>query len=194
MEFQRESSNLEEPHEESDEGSSVDDEGSRSGSPRRRRNAGASSSQGPSEGKPKSQGPKRGCYVCKGPHVMAKRPKLGSLSAMLQRGEDELRRLSTLERVDAPKEEPRVTYLGSLRLVEEDQVEERRKAKGAKHGEKGNTTKESPKSPRGNGAKDKGRVSPSNTWGKAGLVVRKVGRQVLDASTVSLERVETLNP
>ncbi|KAI3470592.1 hypothetical protein Pfo_027255 [Paulownia fortunei] len=31
--------------------------------------------------------PKRGCFVCKGPHAMSNCPKLGSLSAMVQRNE-----------------------------------------------------------------------------------------------------------
>lgn len=105
----------------------------KSGSPQRRRDAEASSSHDPSEGKSKGYVPKKGCYVCKGPYMMAKCPKLGSLSAMIQREDEEPRRLSTLEMVESASLEPRITYLRSMRVVEDDQpstkVEQGRQAK-----------------------------------------------------------------
>ncbi|KAL1817315.1 hypothetical protein ACET3Z_019889 [Daucus carota] len=61
-------------------------------------------------------------------------------------------------------------------MVEEDHVEEPRKAKEAKHEAKGGAPKGSPRSPRGNGAKDKGRVSPSKSEQRGGVAKRESPR------------------
>ncbi|KAL1817312.1 hypothetical protein ACET3Z_019886 [Daucus carota] len=61
-------------------------------------------------------------------------------------------------------------------MVEEDHVEEPRKAKEAKHEAKGGAPKGSPRSPRGNGAKDKGRVSPSKSEQYGGVAKRESPR------------------
>ncbi|KAG7547901.1 Retrotransposon gag domain [Arabidopsis suecica] len=57
------------------------------------------------EARKKSFNPKGGCYVCKGPHAMKDCPKLGSLSAIMGKGES------------GGESEEETTIMGSLQLL-----------------------------------------------------------------------------